>query len=172
MKLILNALKAIFKDFKKSLQLHKFKLLGIIIIWIVPFVLLFHEGYVGKTIKTSHAFRLWTIPIFVVIILLYWFKLRRAIKENLKLEKFANRLGKQASNAMLLFIYSFLDLLMSTATMFIIYEGILLLEQMTIKASSFLAAVTLTTLIGKFFYLIDIVVSIGKNYVPNSVENN
>ena len=170
MKTILNAFKSIFKDFMKSLKSHKFKLLGIITIWVIPLVLLFHEGYIGKT--TKYSFRLWSIPIFIIIILLYWFKLRRTIKDNLKMEKLANKLGKQASNAMLLFFYSFLDMLMSTAAIFIIYEGVLLIEQLTFKVSTFLAVVTLTTLIGKFFYLIDTIICIGKNYVPDNLEED
>lgn len=168
MKILLNALKAIWQDFVKSLKVHKFKLLGIITMWVIPLVLLFHEGYIGK--ETKYSFRLWSIPVFVIMILIYWFKLRRAIKENLKMEKFASRLGRQASNALQLFFYSFLDMIMTTATIFIIYEVVLLIEQLTIKVSTFIAVVTLTTLIGKFFYLIDTIICIGRNYVPESVE--
>ena len=170
MKVILNAFKAIFADFKTSLKSHIFKLLGIITIWIIPLVLLFNEGYVGET--TKHTFRFWTMPVFIIMIILYWFKFKKLIKENLKMEKFANRFGKQASNAALLFIYSLLDMIMSTATIFIVYETVLLIEQLTLKVSTFLAVVTLTTLIGKFFYMLDNIFNIGKNYVNESLEEN
>lgn len=170
MNIIVNALKSICIDLIKSIRHHFFKFIGIITIWVIPLVLLFSEGYIGKVNKNT--FRLWTIPVFIILLLLYWVKLRHTIKENLKMEKFANRFGKQASNAALYFIYSLLDLLMSTLTIFIIYQSVLIIEQFTLKVSTFLAVVTLTTLIGKFFYLIDTIVNIGRNYNLNSLEEN
>lgn len=153
---IKKAFKGIFKsigdDFVNLFKKHYLKLIGYIIMLIIPLVFIV-STYIYKRST------LWALPVFVwipiaIFIIVYWFKLRTylAIKVNgMEIENHAEA-GKHAG---LIIIIKVLQCLMTIAPFLLCYFVFKRIEEASIKVENIFLFLTLCESLGSVFIILD-----------------
>ncbi len=141
---------------------HLFVILGFLFMYIAPVVLLVEEAIRFKI--DTWKIDLWALPIVAFIVLSYWIKFRKWIKEKKRDEKLAKRLGAMEQPLSLLF-FTFLDkVLAPCATLGVIYYALATISKMGAKAENYILCILAFVGTGGVLYLVDAIVNISKNH--------
>lgn len=139
---------------------HLFLICGFLFMYIAPIVLLVEEAIRFKI--NTWKIDLWALPIAIIIVIIYWIKFRKWIKEKKRDERLAKRFGEMEKPLSLLFFTALDKILMPCVTLGATYYALVTISKIGVKAENYVLCILAFVGIGGLFYLVDIIVNIPK----------
>lgn len=161
---------SLWADLKETLKRHWLSIVGFTIQFIAPLAI-FAIGYcsIKETNKTSLVIPICVWVIGIPLILIYWSKLRKAIKLKNSQFKAVNEVS-QGKHSSMIVVLSLLDALFSFGSIMVVWLVVSWIEQILQSASTGIMLIALCTGTANIFYIIDSAYSSTKRPVENETS--
>ena len=147
----------------KNLKNHLFGALSVIVKYVGPLIFIFSQSIVTKETKTT--IEVWIMPFLAVLIFIYYYSIRKAIRSKKVEEKLVRRLDSKKAEPLRLVFFAFVDdCVMAPLIPFLFYQLCKTLERLSIQNSTCFLILTMLFGLGGIFKVIDLLFDLTRTF--------